>query len=375
MLMTDAMVGPHKPGLKISEYEVDDRQIFFGDLMIATLGDGEVEVATFDEAGITAPVIRDYFCAWLNRSLNEAAKRLCATVRDNGESHTTGVSAALALIEFATRLPLPDLNGSGDKNLIVDATALSASSSSDIALVYFDVLVGITSYPILIWAHHPRAKLMENLEGSLVTGDAQLPLKLHGRHARGLTGHQIGRPEPNIQRRMRTFHHSPHRQPSVTPTLAASKDTGATRKAKGVAHRRAIRANKSVGPTQFQQVKSAGFVVREKSLELWKGVRKQKIVALVDVHEHGSGIIPAIAEGNNRIGMNQTSTITGQSPCPRQPFAITVVFSKRTIDNAIDACGGDAVMKRIVSCGATGARAEAPRSRQRFAQRGGCGRG
>jgi hypothetical protein len=31
-------------------------------------------------------------------------------------------------------------------------------------------------------------------------------------------------------------------------------------------------------------------------------VRERKIVALKNVHEHGSGIIPSIIEGNNRIG-------------------------------------------------------------------------
>jgi hypothetical protein len=35
-------------------------------------------------------------------------------------------------------------------------------------------------------------------------------------------------------------------------------------------------------------------------------VRERKIVALKNVHEHGSGIIPSIIEGNNRIGKLET---------------------------------------------------------------------
>jgi hypothetical protein len=31
-------------------------------------------------------------------------------------------------------------------------------------------------------------------------------------------------------------------------------------------------------------------------------LREPKIVALMNVHEHGSGIIPSNIEGNNRIG-------------------------------------------------------------------------
>ena len=59
--MTDAMMGSRKPCLQISENEVDDRQILFGNLGIAAFGDGEVIVATLGEAGIPTPVIRDDF--------------------------------------------------------------------------------------------------------------------------------------------------------------------------------------------------------------------------------------------------------------------------------------------------------------------------
>src|SRR5713101_738652 len=206
MLMTDAMVSSHQPSLQIRVDEVDDREILFGNLGITTFGDGEMIVATLGKAGVTTPVISDNLCAERNRSLNEAAKRLRATVSDNGEPDTTGVPPALALVELRPRLSLPNLNGGGDKDFIVDTPTFSMGSPSDIAFVDFDVLAGIAAYSILIWTHHAGAELMENLEGSLVAGDAQLPLKLHGRHARCLTGHQIGSPEPDIQRRMRTFH-------------------------------------------------------------------------------------------------------------------------------------------------------------------------
>ena len=311
MLMTDAMVSSHQPSLQISEDEVDDRHIRFGNLVIATFGDGDMIVTTFGETVITTPVVSDDLCVGHNRSLNEAAKGLRATIRHNGESDTTGIAPALAFVELGPRRSLPDLNGSGDNDFTVDAPAFSASSPPDITFVNFDVFVGFATYPILIWAHHAGAQLMENLESRLVTGDAKLPLQLHGRHARRLTGHQVGSPEPDIQWRMRTFHHCPHRQPCVAPALAASKDAGATGKSKGIAHRRTIRADESAAPTQFQQVKYAGFVVWEKSQEVWKGLREPKIVALMNVHEHGSGIIPSIIEGNNRIGMDHSIGKTG----------------------------------------------------------------
>jgi hypothetical protein len=99
MVMTDAMVGSRKPCLQMSEDEVDARQLLFGNLGIAAFGDGEVIVATRGEAGITTPVISDDLCAGRNRSLTAAAKRLRATVRDNGEPDTPGIPPALALVE------------------------------------------------------------------------------------------------------------------------------------------------------------------------------------------------------------------------------------------------------------------------------------
>ena len=145
MLMTDAMVDAVEPSLQVGEDEVDDRQILFGNLRVAALGDGEVIVAPLAEAGVTIPVVRDDRCAGRNRSLNETAKRLCASVRHDGEPDTTGVAPALALVELRSRLALPDLNGSGDKCLVVDAPALSTGSTPDVArLPRFAVLAELT---------------------------------------------------------------------------------------------------------------------------------------------------------------------------------------------------------------------------------------
>ena len=90
MLMTNTMVGFRELGLRINEDEVDNQQIILGHLGIAAFGNGEVIVATLGEAGIpTTPFISNDFCAWRNRSLHKAAKRLRATIRDNGEPDTT----------------------------------------------------------------------------------------------------------------------------------------------------------------------------------------------------------------------------------------------------------------------------------------------
>ena len=299
------MVRSHQPGFQIRENEVNDRPILFGNLGIAAFGDCEVIVSTLGEAGITTPVISHDLCARRNRSLNEAATRLSATIRYNGEPNTTGVPPTLALVEFGPRRSRYDLNSSGNKDFVVDAPTFSAGSPSDIAFVDFDIFTGFSADSILIGTHHSSTKLMENLKGRLVTGEAKLPLKLYSRHARRLTGNQIGRPKPDIQRRMRTFYYRPHRQSCVASALAASKDAGATGKSKGVAYRRTRRADESTAPTQCLQVPCARLVVRETSLEFWKRARKRKIVALMNVHD--LSIVPLIFEGNNRIGMVQWS--------------------------------------------------------------------
>ena len=80
--------------------------LLFDNLWIAAFGDGEVIVATLGEAGISTPVISDDLCAWHNRSLNEDAKQLRVTVRDNGEPDTTGLPPAFALVELGPRSSL-----------------------------------------------------------------------------------------------------------------------------------------------------------------------------------------------------------------------------------------------------------------------------
>jgi hypothetical protein len=283
--MADTMVRSHQPRLQISKDEVNNRQILVGDLRIAASGDSKVVVSSFGEVSVATPVISDNLCAGHNRTLNEAAKRLCATVRDNGETNTTGIPPTFAFVEFGPRFSLYDLNGSSDNDFAVNAPAFPSGLSSDITFVDFNVLACFASYAILIWTHHASAELVENLESRLVTGNTQLPLKLHGRHARGLASQQIGAPKPDMQRRMRTFHYRSHRQSCVAPALAASKYTGAIWKSKRIARRCTIRADKPVAPTKFLQINCTGFIVGKKPLKLRKGLGERKVIVLMNTHD------------------------------------------------------------------------------------------
>ena len=190
VLVTDPVMDAVQPRFQVCEDEMDDWQILLGDLRIAPFSDGEVFVAALGKAGVAAPVVGDERRARHNGALNEAAERLRAAVRHDGEPNPPGIATTLPLVELGARLALANLHSAGDKNLIVDATAFAARPAANPGFIDFDVLAGPAADPVLIRAHHPRAELVEDLERRLVARQAKLSPKLHGRHAGCLAGHQ-----------------------------------------------------------------------------------------------------------------------------------------------------------------------------------------
>ena len=273
--------------------------------------DGEVFVAALGKAGVAAPVVGNERRARHNGALNEAAERLRAAVRHDGEPNPPGIATTLPLVELGARLALANLHSAGDKNLIVDATAFAARPAASPGFIDFDVLAGPAADPVLIRAHHPRAELVEDLERRLVARQAKLSPKLHGRHAGCLAGHQIGRPKPYAQRRVQARHDRSHRQSGVTAALAAAQDARTICEAERLS-RRLTMANKPVAPASLLQVGGAGRVVGKKSLELWERLWEPKIATLVNVHEHGR-TLPLVAVGDNRIGKCQSSISSSQT--------------------------------------------------------------
>ena len=310
VLVTDPVMDAVQPRFQVCEDEMDDWQILLGDLRIAPFSDGEVFVAALGKAGVAAPVVG-------NGALHEAAEQLRAAVRHDGEPNPPGIATTLPLVELGARLALANLHSAGDKNLIVDATAFAARPAASPGFIDFDVLAGPAADPVLIRAHHPRAELVEDLERRLVARQAKLSPKLHGRHAGCLAGHQIGRPKPYAQRRVRARHDRSHRQSGVTAALAAAQDARTICEAERLSRRLTMGANKPVAPASLLQVGGAGRVVGKKSLELWERLWEPKIATLVNVHEHGR-TLPLVAVGDNRIGKVSCST-----SCPHAAPAVT----------------------------------------------------
>ena len=92
------------------------------------------------------------------------------------------------------------LDGTGDGNLVVNTTAFPTRSPANPGFVHLNMVLGLSTDPVLVGPHHARAELVENLKGRLVARKTKLPLKLHGGHAGRLTGDQISGPEPDVQR-------------------------------------------------------------------------------------------------------------------------------------------------------------------------------
>ena len=315
MLVTDPVMGAVQPRFQVCEDEMDNWQILLGDLRIAPFGDREVFVAALGEAGVAAPVVANERRARHNGTLDEAAERLRASVRHDGEPNPPGIATTLPLVELGTRLALTNLDSTDDKNLVVDATALAARPAADPGFIDFDVFAGPAADPVLIRAHHPRAELVEDLKRRLVARQTKLSLKLHGRHAGCLAGHQIGRPKPYAQRRVRARHDRSHHQSGVTAAIAAAQDARTICETERLSRRLTMRANEPVAPASLLQVGGTGGVVRKKSPELWERLWEPKIATLVNVHEHGR-TLALVAVGDNRIG-KQNILVNNQQGLPR----------------------------------------------------------
>ena len=115
VLVTDPVMDAVQPRFQVCEDEMDDRQILLGDLRIAPFSDGEVFVAALGKAGVAAPVVGDERRARHNGALNEAAERLRAAVRHDGQPNPPGIATTLPLVELGARAPasLLQVGGAG----------------------------------------------------------------------------------------------------------------------------------------------------------------------------------------------------------------------------------------------------------------------
>ena len=66
------------------------------------------------------------------------------------------------------------LDGTGDGNLVVNTTAFPTRSPANPGFVHLNMVLGLSTDPVLVGPHHARAELVENLKGRLVARKDQV---------------------------------------------------------------------------------------------------------------------------------------------------------------------------------------------------------
>ncbi len=288
---------------------MNDRQKLFSDCRVATLCNGSMCVTSSGKAGVSAPIVGNDLCLWHDDTFHEPTERCSTPVRHNGQPDAPSVTPALSLVKAGAMLALTHLDGTGHNHLIVNAAPLAARTPTNQRFINLDMFSMRPANPILIGSHHASTKLVENLESRFVARKAQLSLELNGRHTLRLTGDQIRRPEPCTQRRMGLLHNSSGRQPSITLTLAATKNARTIGESVRLSRCLTVGADKPFAPSGFLQISSTGRFVRKHPLKLRQRLRKRKVISLQNVHYHCclpqliqmSDILPLVGLGANRI--------------------------------------------------------------------------
>ena len=314
---------------------MNDGQEGLGNLHVATFRNGAVKVPSLFKRSVAAPVIGNDGGARRNDARDEAPQRFCTSVRNHREPNPSGVPSSPALVEAAAVLALFNLDGTSDKHHVVNASALTASTTANIGFIGFNMLCGVAANPILVGTDHAGPQFVKNLKGSLVTRQSELPLELDGRHAGRLAGDQIGCPEPHRERRVSALHDGASREVAIVLAVATSQNGWAICETIGIAGRFATRTDESAAPSCALKVGRARRLVREDALELRQRARKRQIASFKHVDNHGCPkvaqmltILPVVGLGDNRISTDKTMAHTEQTS--NQPVHLTCLGSRET---------------------------------------------
>ncbi len=166
----------------------------------------------------------------------------------------------------------------------MDAPAFASGPSSNPRFIDFDMLLRLAANLVALGTHHPGAELMKDAEGRLVARQAELPLKLDGRHSGRLAGDQVSRPEPSRQRRVTALHDGPSHQAYVFATGAAAQNARARLETERLANDAAPWAGEPSLPAGAFEIGGTGRVVRENTLELRQRLRERQVFTGQDIH-------------------------------------------------------------------------------------------
>lgn len=286
MLCANAVMGAEKPRLEVGEYEMDHGQEIVGHFRIAAFGNGLVVVAALAQTNVAAPIVGDDERARCNSVPDKPTERIAASIRGDCKPDSPGVSAILPFVLGSPRFAVPNFDGTGYEDLVMDASTFATGPASDVGFISLDMFVGFAADAVLIGTHHASAQLVENDKGCLIARQPELPLKLNGGHSWGMAHDQIGRPEPNIQRCMAALHDSANQKAGLPTTCSALQYAGPRSDTKRLRHNTAVWAHKTVSPAGTFQIARASGVVRKKLLELGKGLGERQIASSIDHAGH-----------------------------------------------------------------------------------------
>src|SRR5208282_4559316 len=126
MLCADPVMDTGQPCLEISEDEMDDGQELLGHFGIPAFRNGVVIVAELPQAGVTTPIVRDDQRPRSDGAIDKSTKRFGAAVSGDCQPNAPRIAPILSLVLRGSRLPMAHLNGAGDQNLMVNASAFAA---------------------------------------------------------------------------------------------------------------------------------------------------------------------------------------------------------------------------------------------------------
>ena len=148
-----------QPCLEICEDEMDDGQKLLGHFGITAFGNGVVIVTALAQAGVTAPIVRDDQRPRNDGAIDKSAKRFGSSVSGDRQPHAPRIAPIVSLVPRGSRLAMAYLDGAGDQNLVVHASAFAACAAADPGFVHFDVFVRATPDTILVRRTIPARSL------------------------------------------------------------------------------------------------------------------------------------------------------------------------------------------------------------------------
>jgi hypothetical protein len=263
-----------------------------GYLRIAALGNGLMVVAALAQSGVAAPIVCDDERPWSNIVLNKSTERTGTSIWGDGEPNAPSVSASLPLVLGSAWFAVTNFDRTGNEDFVMDSPTFAPSPAADVCFVSLDLLVRFAADAVLIRTHHASSQLVEDAKGCLVARQPELPLKLNGGYSRGMAYDQVGRPEPNIQRRVAALHDGASQKAGLTTTCSALQYARPLNDTKRLRNDSTVWAHETVSPARVTNKISCG-IIREKSLEFGKGFRECQIAHSMDIHS-SQGVISFI---------------------------------------------------------------------------------